>query len=76
MNAGADARGKYYDAGTSGFKRALKDIQSEVFTPVAFNAKMWHGLTSWESDGVSWGGTYLNIPYDAGYDECYCLYFD
>ena len=71
-------RGTYHDKGSRGFTRALNAIQKPDFKPLAENTEVYapahHGWV--KSDGITYGGNYLNIPYDAQKDKCYCLYFE
>ena len=71
--------GRYFDAGTVGFKRALNKIQKPDFEPLAEGTEVIapaHGHSIVKSEGIVYDRTYLDIPYNKDNDKCFCLYFD
>ena len=70
--------GNYFSVGSVGFKRALNRIQKEDFKPLEAGTEVY-GVG--KSEGVRFEAHstpldgWLNIPYDANRDKCYCLYF-
>jgi len=70
-------KGRYFERGTAGFKRALSTIQSDEFSPLKKGDSMWHSqCRRWTlTQGVEVDDGYINIPYDAEHDKCYTLYF-
>ena len=71
-------KGRYFEKGTAGFKRALRTIQSDKFSPLKKGDRMMHSQRHcWvETEGVEVDDCFINIPYDAEHDKCYTLYFD
>ena len=70
--------GRYFDAGTVGFKRALNKIQKPDFKPLAEGTEVIapaHGHSIVKSEGIVYDRTYLDIPYNKDNDKCFCLYF-
>ena len=70
--------GKYLDKGSRGFTRALNAIQDPEFKPLAEGTAVWAPARHEhvKSEGVVYGGTCLDIPYDKDTDKCYCIYFE
>jgi len=69
--------GKYHASGSRGFKMAISKMQKPDFHIVEAGDPMWsrqYGIR--KSEGVTYGPNYIDIPYDAEHDKCYCLYFD
>lgn len=71
-------KGNYFSVGSLGFKRALNRIQKDDFKPleagdVVYGIGMSSGVTfeTMSTPAEGW----LNIPYDANHDKCFCLYF-
>ena len=77
-------KGKYFKVGSIGFKCVINRIQKDNLVPLSAGVKIWAPSRRCmiKSEGVTFvSGTndkfdgYLNIPYDADFDKCYCLYF-
>lgn len=68
--------GKYFKRGTRGFTRALNTIQKPKFKALAEGELMHTSYGVAICRGIDHGSNYLDIPYNANTDKCYCLYFD
>lgn len=55
--------GVYHNKGSKGFTQALNRLSKGIDAYMFCNRK------------VEYGKTYINIPYDAENDKCYCIYF-
>lgn len=72
-------RGRYFEAGSVGFKRALNKIQKPDFEPLAEGTEVIapaHGHSIVKSTGIWSEANFFDIPYDKNTDMCYTLYFD
>lgn len=71
--------GRYFEAGSVGFKRALNKIQKPDFEPLAEGTEVIapaHDHDIVKSEGIVYDHTYLDIPYNKDNDKCFCLYFE
>lgn len=68
--------GKYFERGSAGFTRAMNKMQNKSFEPLAEGdlVHMPNGQT-YKSEGIDIDKVYVNIPYNAENDKCYCIYF-
>lgn len=68
-------KGRYFKPNDVGFKRALNAMQKASFIPLQKGVDMqaYDGIRKCE--GIVYGENYIDIPYDAERDKCYCLYF-
>jgi len=51
-------------------------MKRDDFKPLQKGADMWANYGCCECRGIEFGTNYVDIPYDANNDKCYCLYFN